>query len=107
MAIGGARALWEPIRSLAFGSISGTYTAIGTATNNPAVMVAITNNTDALLTFSFDTTNDIIVIPSTTARIWDIGSNTIDDFAVPAKTTFYVKGSPTVGSIYVEITYAA
>lgn len=106
MATVGARALWEPLRSLAFGGISGTYAAIGTATASPTLMLSITNTTDALLTFSFNGSTNIVVIPAYTARIWDIGSNTIDDFSLPANTTFYVKGAPTAGAVYVEVTYA-
>jgi hypothetical protein len=100
----------ESLRSLAFGSISGTYAGIGTATLNPCRLYLIQNETDVLLTFSWDGVNDHFVVPSGAGLIVDVTSNrtstTLSGYlAIPEGTRTYVKGSPTLGSVYLSIFY--
>lgn len=98
----------DALRSLGFGSISGTYAALGAAFAHPMRMVCIINNTNADLTFSFDTTNDNIFVPANGFRLLDVTTNreeAITYFVFATGTQFFVKGSPTSGSVYLEAYY--
>lgn len=104
------RLLAETLRTLAFGSISGTYAGIGTALLHPARLIYIVNQTDVLLTFSFDGVNDHFVIPANSYILIDITSNmtlTGGAFALAQGTRIYVKGSPTMGAVYLSVFYGA
>lgn len=93
----------EALRSLAFGSISGTYAALGTPLLNPARVLYFFNTTDALMTFSFDGSTDHFIIPADTGFIFDIASNKSDQSGIiyaAQNTQIYVKGSPSSGSVY-------
>ncbi len=99
----------EALRSIAFGSISGTYAAIGTPFENPITTIYIVNDTDDLLTFTYNTAEDKWVIPKTTSLIIDIGSNKSTHAniqSLPAGSTIYVKGSPSAGTVYLSAFYA-
>jgi hypothetical protein len=105
-------ARFEPLRSIAFGSISGTYAAIGTAFAFAARVLIINNLTNANITISFDGINDHLAIASSTSMILDVcsdrGSNA-NILVIPAGTVVYVKqtsGAPTSGSVYVSVMYA-
>ncbi len=68
----------DGIRSLAFGSISGTYANIGTFLDHTVRQIMVTNTTDQLLMFSFNptgTTPDHFVVPASTSMIIDITAN--------------------------------
>lgn len=102
-------AKWDTLRSLAFGSISGTYAAVGSALTKPAHIVAVINNTDGLMTFSTNGVNDHFVVISNSGRIIDLSSDRTangESLTLPINTRFYVKGTATSGSVYVEIIYA-
>ena len=100
----------ETLRSLAFGSISGTYAAVGSALINPARQFMIVNNTNILLTFSFDGTNDHFVLLPGTSFIDDVMTNkasTGGSWALPHGAILYVKGEPASGSVYFSVFYGA
>lgn len=106
------RAKFETLRSIAFGSISGTYTAIGSALTNPARLIKITNLTDADMLISIDGINNHDVIPSLGFSLYDLASNRTNlsgslDFQIGER--FYVKqiSAPTEGSVYLTVLYAA
>ncbi len=103
------RILAEPVRSLAFGSISGTYAGIGTGFANPVRIIFVQNLTDVTLMFSLDGINDNFPLPSNSFLLLDVTANkTIDMGAFLAQgTRVYVKtiGSPTMGSVYVSVFY--
>lgn len=104
------RLLAETLRTLAFGAISGVYAGIGTALLHPARLIYIVNQTDVLLTFSFDGVNDHFVIPANSYILIDITSNmtmTGGAFALAQGTRIYVKGAPTLGSVYLTVFYGA
>jgi hypothetical protein len=99
----------EALRSLDFGSISGTYAALGTAFENSITMLYIVNTTDALLTFTYNTSEDKWVVPASTSLILDIGCNKSTHAniqSVPLGSIIYVKGSPSVGTVYLSAFYA-
>jgi hypothetical protein len=102
------RAKWEPLRSLAFGSISGTYAGIGTSFANPVRIMWIQNTTDVMLTFSQDGLVDNFVVQSDSFVLLDVTTNQsipAGAFYFPEGERIYVKGSPTMGSVYLSIIY--
>ena len=111
MARNSTRILPETLRTLAFGSIAGTYTAIGTALTNAAHAIILQNTTNQLLTFSWDGVNDHQVLPANGQLILDVSSNrdaNAEAFYVSAGTTFYVRytgSAPTIGAVYLTSLY--
>lgn len=101
--------IWpEVLRSLAFGSISGTYAGISTATTNPTRIYWLQNNTDVTLTFSWDGLTDHFKLPTNAFILLDVTSNksaTGGMAAVPTGTRTYVKGTPTSGTVDLTIFY--
>lgn len=108
----GVRLLPETLRSLAFGSISGTYAGLGTALTHPAAFVKIDNTTDVALTFSFDGVNDHFVIQSGQSYEINASQNkaTVNGLFISDTTRFYVKqtsgaagsGAAYLASFYIE-----
>jgi len=101
--------IWpEPLRSLAYSSISATYAGIGTATSYPTRIYWIQNNTDVILTFSLDGVNDHFVLPDDAFFLLDADANKTNVggiASIPAGTRTYVKGSPTTGSVDLTVFY--
>jgi len=99
----------ETLRSLAFGSIGANYAAVGTALAEPSRILIIQNLTDAILLFSFDGTNDHLILNTLTSVVIDITANktSSNGFSIAKGTTIYVKrsGVPTTGSVYVSSFY--
>ena len=97
----------DTLRSLAFGSISGSYAAVGTSFTHPVRLMCITNNTDADMLFSTDGVNDMLFIPSQSFKLFDLATNRAllgNIWCFPVGTQIYVKQStaPTSGSVYFE-----
>lgn len=93
----------EVLRTIAFGSISGTYAGIGTPLLHPGRLYYLVNQTDVLLTFSWDGINDHFVVPAGSYILIDITTNrtaTGGAFMVSENTRTYVKGAPGSGSVY-------
>lgn len=93
----------EVLRTLAFGSISGTYAAVGTGLLHPARLYYLVNATNALLTFSWDGVNDHFVIPANSYLLLDVTSNrtaTGGAFMVSQGLITYVKGTAASGNVY-------
>ena len=90
-----ARAYLEPLRSLAFGSISGSYAAIGTPTEHPVRLVCITNATQGDMLFSLDGVTDHLFVNAGSFKLFDIQSNMTPEkesaFVLDQGTQFYVK----------------
>lgn len=107
------RIRYEPLRSLAFGGISGAYAAVGTSFANPVRILKITNTTDANLLISFDGVTDRDIIAANTIEVLDYGSNKADTGGQLDQSTgdrVYVKqagGAATGGSVYVTVIYAS
>jgi hypothetical protein len=102
----------EAIRSLAFGSISGSYADVGTQLGRPIRIMYIQNNTDASMMFSFDGVNDHIFLPANSFFLVDVTANQISNvngFYISKGTQMQVKqisGAPTSGSVYISAFYA-
>lgn len=107
------RLMLEPVRTLAFGSISGTYAGVGTAIDNPARIFWINNLSDTDLMCSFDGVNDHFPIPSDSFLILDTTSNktVTSGFYLAEGTRLYVKElsgtAATTGSVYFTVFYGS
>jgi len=102
----------EPLRSIAFGSISGSYAAVGTPLANPCRLICISNNTDGDMLFSRDGSTDELFVASGSFKLFDVSTNrraiNQDDCVFEKGTQWYVKQStaPTAGDVYIEIIYS-
>ena len=107
-----ARAYLEPLRSLAFGSISASYTQIGTPTDHPVRLICITNASQGDMLFSLDGITDHLFLHAGSFKLFDIQSNMSpekeSDFVFDKGTRFYVKqvDAPVSGAVYVEVLYS-
>ncbi len=107
------RVYFDTLRSLAFGGISGTYTAVGTATTVEPRIICITNDTDAGMIFTDDTTVSAgkFYLPKGTFKLFDLTANLVpnhdDSFVIAKGVTIYVKqaSAPGSGAVYVEYIY--
>lgn len=104
MAILGNFMKWEPMRVVAFGSITNAYTAVGAATTAPINQFVLVNETDKTLYISFDGVNDHLVLLSGTQFVNDVNSNKSTNhlFMGEHENVYvkYVAGAPTSGSLY-------
>lgn len=100
------RARLEPLRSLGFGSISGTYSAVGSAIDVSCAVICITNLTDADMIFSVNSSiaEGQFVVGAGGYKLIDLTAN---DLALPSQITLYVKqiSAPTKGAVYLEVLY--
>ena len=106
------RVMPEPVRSVAFGVITGAYVGLGAPFAYPVHWFMVQNLTDQGVMISWDGINDHFPLPSNGYVIMDVGSNktlTGGSFMVAQGTRFYVRaltGSlPTLGSVYLSIFY--
>lgn len=96
----------ETLRTLAFGSISGSYAAVGTVTANPWRIVFFTNTTDADLIVSWNGgTTDHMIVPAGASASLDCAANGIFQYGtfVAQGTQFAVKqvSAPSKGTFYI------
>lgn len=102
----------DAIRSVAYGSITGSYVALGSALAYPARIICFTNTTDKDMFLSTDGTTNQILVPAGSFKLFDITTNhrpiNQDDFCFAIGTQFYIKYSaaPSNGSVYIEVIYA-
>lgn len=103
----------DPIRTLAFGSISGTYAAVGTPLINLTRLILFQNGTDVNVIFSFDSVNDHIFVPTNGFVLLDLNTNKdstteVMGWYIQNGTQIYVKdasAATTSGSVYVSSFY--
>lgn len=103
----------DTLRSIAFGSISGTYAAVGTALTHPMRLMVITNNTDGDMFISDDGVNNKLFVAASSYKTYDISTNRDggknESSKLPKGITMYVKQStaPTKGAVYIEFFYSS
>lgn len=105
---------FDTLRSIAFGSISGTYAAVGTPLTVEPRIICFTNKTQGDMILSTDNTNATgqIFVPAGTFKLYDLTANLIpgkdDSFVIAKGTQFYVKQvtAPVSGAVYIEDVYA-
>lgn len=105
------RLAMEPVRTLAFGTISGTYMGIGLPLNHAIRMIFVQNLTDVTLMFSLDGINDHFPLPPNGFMLLDITSNKSlgEGYFIAEGTRVYVRDlgpAPTLGAVYVTVMYA-
>jgi len=110
MSTASIRFFYEPMRSLAFGSIGAAYMSIGTAIDHPARLYELYNLTNADLLFSIDGVENHFPLAANSFKIVDIVSNksSADGWYIGQGTSFYAKellAAPTTGSVYLTIAY--
>lgn len=108
----GTRAQFDAVRELAFGSLSGTYAALGTALTDHARIVRIANGTDAQMYVSVDGSTNNFRLAANSFALFDFSTNKIrdDGLFVAVGTQFYVKqvsAAATTGGIWIEVVSAA
>jgi len=107
------RVRYEALRSLAFGSVTNNYVAVGTQFQNPVRLLSIQNNTDADLLISFDGVTDMDFVGASGTSTFDYGANAIlpvGKFEQSAYQYVYVKADsalPTQGKVCVTVVYAS
>ena len=108
----GIQIAFQPLKSLAFGSVAAGYTAIGTAFTSAVRNITITNLTDTTVIFSYDGgVTDHDVLPAGAGKVYDFAANKSDNGGMSAFQNggrVYVKrggGAPTLGAVYVSAFY--
>lgn len=108
-----SRAFFEPLRSLAFGGISGSYAAVGTPLDNPVRAFCITNNTQGDMLFAIDNTVAAgqMFVAAGSYKLYDVQANINpqfdDKYVLSVGTQFYVKQNtaPVDGNVWIECMY--
>lgn len=100
----------DEVRSLAFGSIAGSYTLLDSALGKPTRFMIVQNNTNAELMFSFDGVVDHFPLPSNGQIVIDGAANKVTDngFFFSVGTEFSVRhtgSAPTSGNVYMTAFY--
>lgn len=98
----------EALRNVAYGSITTSYAAVGSAVSKPARIIRWVNNTDQLVYISWDGSTDHMYLPKKTFILLDVTTNKVrdDGLFVALGTKFYVKYDvvpPSEGSVVIEV----
>lgn len=100
---------FDAIRSVAFGSITNAYVALGTTFGHAMRVLQFINNTDGDVMISFDGTTDNLFVPSEGFSLFDLTSDQDgnESFRYEMGTQLYIKyiSAPTTGSFYVVAIY--
>lgn len=107
------RVYFDTLRSLAYTGISGTYAAVGSALTAEPRIICITNDTDAAMIFSDDSSNSSgkLYLPKGSFKLFDLTANMVpekdDSFVIAKGTIIYVKQvtAPGSGGVYIEYIY--
>lgn len=104
---------FDAIRSKASGSITNSYTVLGSALTRNWRITRIINDTDGDVMISADGTTDNLYLPAGSFVLYDFATNAVsvnesDWFVMQINTQFYVKytSAPTTGSVYIEGVYS-
>lgn len=106
------RAYPIPLQSMAYGSITGSYTAIlSTGLPYPCRILNFQNATNAPMYISFDGVNDHLYLAAESFQLFDFGTNRGDrasELSIAQGTIFFVKyaSAPTTGLVAVSGFYA-
>lgn len=102
---------FETQRTLAFGSITGTFALIGSALLHPSRSLLFQNLTDVTVDFSDDGVNVKFSLPSNGFWVIDIATNKGEpagDLQAAQGTRYYAKtsGSPSLGAVNISSIYS-
>lgn len=96
-----------PLRTLAFGSVGGTFTPVGAIAGDSIYILKVDNTTNQDLIGSLFGTQDEFLLPSQTGMIIDVTANktnTAQGIFLPANVRFSVRHqgvAPTSGTVAV------
>jgi hypothetical protein len=95
----------DTIRSIDSATFSGAYQAIGGPLTRPIRIFKFVNNSNALVTISWDGVNAHDILPAGSFFLYDITANHSNVEGTQGQyvrvgTQFYVKGAAGVGSVY-------
>ncbi len=104
----GKRVLFDAVRELAAGSISGSYAALGTPTSDHTRMLIISNSTNQEVYISFDGTTDNLRMAANSFKLLDLAANKIrdDGLFIASGTQISVKFVSTTtssGAVWAEV----
>lgn len=98
---------YDDIRTVAFGSITGTFTTLGSAFTRPARLIKIVNTTNQTAEITTDGTNVEDIVPSNSFTLYDLTTNRVNDEGAffASGTQFSVRRpaaevNPISGSVY-------
>lgn len=99
----------EPVLSIANGTITGSYRAIGSF-SYPSQIIWFQNLTDASMMLSFDGVNDAFPLVTNGFLVLDVTSNETgsDGYFVNVGQVFWIKqlaGAASTGSVYITSFY--
>jgi hypothetical protein len=99
-------ALFDELRSIDFGSISGTYTEITPSFEHVVRIINFDNNTDGDMFISLDGVTNHLFMPANSLKVFDLTTNRSDynsSWAFAKGTRIFIKQSsaPTSGSFYI------
>jgi hypothetical protein len=102
----------DAYKTLAFGSITNSFQAVGTSIAHAWRIICLTNTTDADMIFSFDSTSSNLYVPANSFKLFDLCGNAEPNtvgFFISVGTTVYVKYNtpPTKGAVFVEGIYGS
>lgn len=106
------RARFEPIRSISFGDISGTYALIDSPLTYPSRIIKLVNTTDGAVFISTNGINDHDIIPAGGFVLYDVTSNRSDMGGVllfAEGDRFYARSDDalTEGAVYLTTVYGS
>ena len=98
----------DTLRSRDSATFTGSYQTLGGVTTQILRIIKITNNSNVLVTVSWDGTNDHDILPAGSFILLDVMSDRDQNngFAIPEQTQFYVKGAAGTGSVYLSAYFA-
>ncbi len=103
-------ARFDAYRILAFGSLSGTFAALGSPLDHVTRILKLVNTTDTDVIVSFDGTTLNDYVPALGFVLYDISSNAGSDgqFSLQKGTQIYVRQvtAPTKGNVVAVCVYA-
>lgn len=103
-------ALADTLRSKAFGSITNSYTAVGSALQHTPRIFRLINATDGDMLFSLNGSTDQFFLPANSFVLYDLTTNNErsgEKLVLEKGTQFYVKFSsaPSKSAVYIECIY--
>lgn len=98
---------FDALRSVSGASITSSYVLVGSELTYPAAVVAFTNATDGIVYVSTDGVTDMLALPPSMGKVFDIKTNSpyATNYLFPASTGFLIKYSgsaTTTGAFYIE-----
>ncbi len=104
----GTRVTFDAVRELAFGAISGTFTAVGTPLGDFVRLMSLNNSMNEEIYVSFDGVTDHLRMATNSFKLFDISANKIrdDGLFLAIGTQVYVRevsASVATGDFWIEV----